>query len=173
MPLPRDTLDLVLVPLDHDLVPDPAQVSRVFDTWQQAGLLDAGTGPLRRTAGPQASALVPGGFGVVWLDRPDGMTLYANQLGGFQVRCPRCDQPMALAFSQAVTRWRAGGQDRATCPGCGHRSLVVALPLRPPGAFGRGAVVFADVGGVEAAPRALRELAPAMGPVTVVLRRRS
>ncbi|NOY25889.1 MAG: flavodoxin-dependent (E)-4-hydroxy-3-methylbut-2-enyl-diphosphate synthase, partial [Oligoflexia bacterium] len=142
MPHARDRLDLIVLPADHHLDVDARAVCSLFDRWQAAGLLAAGTGPMRRTAGPRAWALLPGGFGVVWLDRPRGLTLYANQLGGFRVLCPRCGGSLARAFGHAVEGLRRGGPDIVSCPACGHQLAASQIALSPPGALARGAVIF-------------------------------
>lgn len=172
MPVPRDILDLIIVPDDPLREVDDDAVTALFDRWQEGGMLAPGTGPLRRTAGPRAWALVPGGFELAWLDRPSGVALYANQLGGFKVMCPACQAPAALAFGRAVQAWRAGGDPTLVCGHCGDTRPVADVPLHPPGAFGRGAVIFADAQALEPGARALNALREALGPVKVVLRRR-
>lgn len=167
-------MDLIVVPSDPRLAVEQGRVVDLFDRWQDAGMLAAGTGPLRRKAGVRAWALVPGGFGVVWLDRPAGVTLYANQLGGFRVPCPACGAPLARAFGQAVQALRASAvPSPVTCTGCGHPAPLFELPLYPPGAFARGAVVFGDARALQPAVQVLGELSDILGEVRVILRRRS
>lgn len=173
MPHPRDRLDVILVPADAEAQIDARAVEALFDRWQQEGLLAPGTGPLRRTGGPRAWALLPGGFQVAWLDRPVGIQLYANQLGGFRVPCPGCGGPLALAFGQAVERWRRGEDPTVRCGSCGHAAPAAQIPLRPEGAFARGALVLSDARGLEPSPAALRAVRAVLGEVRLILRRRS
>ena len=60
-------------------------------------------------SGAALDGLVQGGFRRLWLDLPGRLTLYANQQGGYYVRCPATGQGIALAFSEAVQGWRRGG----------------------------------------------------------------
>jgi len=172
VPLPRDVLDLLLVPTDPALLPDPAAIERLFDRWQERGLLAPGTGPLRRTAGPRAWGLLPGGFGTLWLDRPPGEVLYANQQGGFRVLCPDCGANLVPAFQAAVRARREGRSERVRCA-CGLDEDVVRLPLLPPGAFARGALILGDVQGLDPVPGALVEVEGILGSVRVLARRRA
>lgn len=173
MPHARDRLDVIVVPAEPLWEVAAPPVQDLFDRWQDAGMLAPGTGGLRRTAGPRAWALMAGGFGTIWLDRPTQVTLYANQQGGFRVSCPACGAPMARPFGQAVQNWRAGGPPLVRCGACAAEHAVTEVPLNPPGAFARGAVVFGDAEGLEPAAHALKELREVLGGVRVVLRRRS
>ncbi len=173
MPLPRDILDLILVPDDPDLPPPVAGLTALLDGFVADGRLAPARRPLRHPPGPHADQLVAGGFSTLWVDLPGQRTLYANQLGGVRVDCPDCGRPLAREFGQAAERWRAGGDDTVTCPDCGLRRAVASLPLRPPGAFARVALVFADAAGVEPAAPLLEALQPLFGHTRVVLRRRS
>lgn len=172
MPFPRDALDLLLVPSDPGLLPDAAAIADLFDRWQERGLLAPGTGPLRRTAGPRAWALLPGGFGTLWLDRPPAEVLYANQQGGFRVPCPACGASLVLAFQAAVKARREGRNEPVRCA-CGLVEAVHLLPLSPPGAFARGALILGDVQGLEPVAGPLREVEFILGAVQVLARRRS
>ena len=178
MPFARDLLDVLVVPADPQAAIDAEQIGALFDRWQQAGLLGPGTGPLRRTAGPRAWGLLAGGFGTLWLDRPERMALYANQLGGFRIHCPDCGAALALAFGRAVESWRRGGDPLLRCPFCGASRPVWSVPLAPRGAFARGAVIFGDAAGrgpeaLEPTATAQHELSLVMGPIEILLRRRA
>lgn len=173
MPHARDRMDVVVVPAAPELELDRDAVVDLFDRWQDRALLASGGSELHRSAGPRAEELLPGGFGSLRLDRPAGITLYANQLGGFRVQCPACQAPLALAFGQAVQSWRAGGDPTVRCAHCGQARPAAQVPLRPPGAFARGAVIFGDVQGLQPAGPTLEALRQVLGEVKVVLRRRS
>ena len=178
MPLATDALDLIIVSSDPWIAPDPDRVAALLDDWQALGALadgpgSSGHGPLRRPAGPRAELLLPGGFGVLWLDRPEGPTLYANQLGGFRVPCPVCGAPLARPFGQAMQALRRGQVEPVRCPACGARSPLQDIALQPPGFLARGALVFGDARGLSLTPQAMAQVAQALGTdLRLVLRRR-
>lgn len=127
MPIrPTSRLDLFLVPAERSL----AAVSLVRDqirSWRAEGKIAADDGP-----GPRP--LVDGGFLRVRVDEPGGPTLYANQVGGFHVRCPACGAGLGGAF-------RPFG---ATSCVCGRTFPVEALVCRPPVAVGWASLVIVD-----------------------------
>ncbi|RME26658.1 MAG: hypothetical protein D6798_06285, partial [Deltaproteobacteria bacterium] len=133
------------MPGDPDLPPPVAGLAGLLDGFVADGRLAPARRPLRHPPGPRADQLVAGGFSTLWVDLPGQRTLYANQLGGVRVACPACGRPLAREFGRAVERWRTGGDGAVTCPACGLQRPVTALPLRPPGAFARVALVLADV----------------------------
>lgn len=161
MPFARRRLDILVVPDELERPPDRRAFEALQARWAAEGRLEASDG------------LVRGGVGGVRLDLPSSVTLYANQLGGFKVRCPVCQASLARDFSKAVQRWRTGsGGFAVDCPGCGVTCALDAVDVRPPVAFGRGAVVFVDVGSDTLADGVLDELEEVVGPrPRVVLRR--
>ena len=122
-------------------------------------------------AGDEPNGLITVGFKRLWLDDPGRMVLYANQQGGFRVSCPQKGGNIAGSFQTALTQWRTGGPRTLKCPVCGCEHPLEACTLSPPGVFGRSAVVFSDVGGVQLTGRARADLLEAIGPFHVVLRR--
>lgn len=159
MARPRRRLDLLWVPDDPDRALDPAAFEALRARWGSRGWLDGG---------PDAPA---GGFVRLWLDQPERATLYANQVGGFQVRCPAAGASVVPAFIAAVTAWRAGGARALTCPACGATHALEHLDCRPPIAIARGAVVLSDVRDAALSTAAQDELAAVTGPGRTVLRR--
>jgi hypothetical protein len=125
----------------------------------------------RGLPGPASRWLGVGAFARVHLDRPPGPVLYANRLGGFQVRCPTTDQPIVAAFQQAMTAWRGGGGRSLICPACGAPHLLDALGYRPAAAVGPWAVVAADVEAASFSEAAVADARLALGAVSVVARR--
>ncbi|MCB9676865.1 MAG: hypothetical protein H6737_17250 [Alphaproteobacteria bacterium] len=129
---PRAThrLDLHLVPGDLSEAAAEA-VEALWRAWEAQGYL-AGRGP-----GERAGALVEGGFAHARRDDPGAVVLYANQVGGFQVRCPECGSGLARSLDWAGT---------TVCPSCGGAFALEALDCRPPVARGRASLVLMDVG---------------------------
>ena len=158
MPLPSHRVELVFVPDSLTREPDAEAFAVVQAQWRAAGLLDGG-------------GLVIGGFGRVWLDRPGRLTLYANQQGGYHVRCGVTGGNLARLFSAAVQRWREGAARELRCPHCGQRHPLEEVVLSPPGAFARGGVVFTDVGGLELAAGVGAALERVLGDWREVIRR--
>jgi hypothetical protein len=121
---------------------------------------------------PSENAVIQGGFERVWLDQPGRMLLYANQQGGFRVHCPVNNDNIAGLFGRALVAWKAGAARALRCSACGEEHPLETCELRPPGAFGRSAVVFSDVEGIALSAEASEVLADTLGPVHVLLRRR-
>ena len=119
--------------------------------------------------GAATEELVIGGFRHARVERHPRPMLFANQVGGFQVRCSGCKQPLVRSFSAAVTRHRAGGGHEVTCPSCGQEAPIWSLDFRPPARFARVAVHLMDVGEARLHPAA--DLSPWLGPFEVVARR--
>ncbi|MEZ4319207.1 MAG: hypothetical protein R3F61_16955 [Myxococcota bacterium] len=90
--------------------------------------------------GARAHALVAGGFVRARKDDPGEVVLYANQVGGFQVRCPACGTGLAREFRK---------QGDTVCPSCGGAFPIDALDCRPPVALGRASLVLCDVADAE------------------------
>ncbi len=149
MPKPSRRLDLVLVSADPDRAGDP----------------DALRGLARALAGVS-------GARATRADLPDGVAFYANQQGGFRVRCPETGENLAPAFGPAMQAWRAGGPRSLVCPACGAVHPLAALDFAPLAAFGRGAVVLTDVRSAELPADARAQAEAALGgPIRVVRRR--
>lgn len=115
--------------------------------------------------------LVLGGYRRLWLDAPGRLLLYANQQGGYYVRCPETGGNIATAFTFAVESWRHGGARSMECPRCGQTHALEAVTLSPPGAFARGAVVFTDVGSLTLAEGVREQLRDVLGESREVIRR--
>ncbi len=148
-------LDLVCVPQDRSRVPDPAAFAQAMAQVDGA-----------------FATLVEGGAGTVRLDLPQGRAIYGNIAGGFRVFCPADGGAIAKPFAGAVERWKAGGPFMLSgCPSCGGDHALDAIDCRPVVAFGRGAVVFADIGGADLLPAGRAWAEALLGPVHVVLRR--
>lgn len=162
MPRASHRMDLALVLTD---APDPARFEALRQVWEARGWV-RGAAP-----GPQVDGLIEGGFKRLWLDLPGRLTLYANQQGGFRVTCPSTGGNAAAAFGRALQAWREGGPMALDCPACGHSHPLDALTLAPPGAFGRGAVIFADCAAHHPRQATLAELEDALGPLRTVSRR--
>jgi hypothetical protein len=122
-------------------------------------------------AGPNADALVPGGFAAARSESSDREALVANQQGGFSVRCPACGAVITRGFSLAVEAHRRGGERVVVCPACGAVHDLVAADVRPPAAFTRFALHLMDVMSAEIQPDALAEIVAVLGSVVVIGRR--
>ena len=160
MPFARHRLDILVVPGELKRIPDAHAFDALSARWTSEGRLPAGEG------------LVEGGVARVFLDLPRKVTLYANQLGGFRVKCPVCQEPMAREFGRAIEAWRRGGHFAVDCPACGVTCSLDAVRTRPAVAFGHGAVVFADVGSDTLAEGVLAELEAVLGEAPVQVLRR-
>ncbi len=165
MPHASHRIDMLFVPADPEAIWLPTGFEALCRTWQARQWL-SGDGP-----GPDVEALVPGGFSRVRLDEPGRMVLYANQQGGFQVRCPGTGGNIASAFGVALGAWRHGAPRVMDCPDCGVEHLLDACILRPDGAFGRVALVLGDVNAITMLAEGLQTIEEVMGPSRVVLRR--
>ena len=162
-------LDLLLLPENIDQDVDPVAFDALAAALVARGWLaprPGGLGP-----GPEATALLPGGFAALRLDRPGAPTLYANEQGGFRVPCPSCGAPLAGPLSAAVEAWRRGGPRALACPRCGWAGDLAEVQGRPPFGIARAAVIFADVGGTALSEAGEAALAPLLGAARVVLRR--
>lgn len=159
MPLPSHRLDLAIVPGGDRL--DRAAVDGLV-----ADLVGGGVFSDDGLPGPHATDLVSGGF-VRWrVDDPGRVVLYANQQGGFGVRCPACGANVVPAFNAA---WPGGSA--LTCGTCATTTALPALDFRPPAAFGPGALVLADVGAASLTVQGHARVAAALGSLRVIGRR--
>jgi hypothetical protein len=121
---PTHRLDLCVVPADPDRPVDPAAARALVAAWRAAP---------------------PAGARAVRVDLPGEVSLYANQMGGFRVRCPETGDNLVPVFGGAVRVWRAGGERRLACPACGREHALESLDYAPDAAFAMGGVVLADV----------------------------
>jgi hypothetical protein len=158
MPRASHRLDVVLVSADLEREPDAAAFEVLRSSWVASGRLSDGS-------------LVRGGFRRLWLDVPGHMALYANQQGGYYVRCPKSGGNLARIFGAAVQAWRGGGERSLVCPHCGEVHALEAVTLAPPGVFGLGAVVFSDTESVELGDDVQAQLRPVLGESLVIVRR--
>lgn len=163
MPKPSSRLDLFVVPDEVDAAPDVAALDAIG--------LAHGWWTAQGGHGPQATDLVEGGFVRRLLHADPQPRLYANQQGGFSVRCPGCDALVVRAFSAAVETWRAGGERQMTCPTCGAAFALEEASFRPDAAFARVALHLGDVGSYGLQPGAASAIASVWGPIRWIGRR--
>ena len=161
MPRPSHRVDLLFVPDNLEATPDTSAFALLKQEWRAQG----------RLVSQADNPLVIGGFGRFWLDIPGRLTLYANQQGGYYVRCPISGGNLARNFSLAVEDWRRGGVRSLACQHCGAVHALEAITLAPPGAFARGAVVFTNVGSLELSEGVREALVPVIGSGREVIRR--
>lgn len=155
-------LDLLLVPgLDVPI----ERAHEVLSALVQSGVCEPGG-----DAGPEGTAWVPGGFARIYVERPQGLTLFANRTGGFRVQCPDTAAPIVASFQQAMGRWRAGGPRTLSCPACDAIHDLDQLGFQPPAAFGTWALVTADAGSPELCAEARAQVEALIGPTRRVWR---
>lgn len=157
-PRARHRIDVLLVSEELEHEPDREAFAAVLAGWEASGRVQDGS-------------LIHGGFRRVWLDVPGYVALYANQQGGYYVRCPVTQGTVARAFSAAVQAWRAGAERQMRCPKCGQLHRLEDVVLAPPGAFARGAVVFSDAGSLDLGAGVQEELRAVLGASRVIVRR--
>ena len=154
---PSHRLDLIAV---FAVRPAADAIATLQADLKNKGIVDADYRP-----GPAEESAVEGGFARIRFDDPGDDTLYANQQGGFRVRCPVTQHNLVPEF-QAAWRLRAPLQ----CPHCQREHQMAELSASPPIAVGRYAVVFADAGSRVVRP-VMAEWLAALGPVRWVWRR--
>lgn len=165
MPRPVSRLDLFVVPDQPDRTVDDAAVRALG---QVSGWWGADGAP-----GPQAAALGTDGFRLARIERHDRAVLYANQQGGFRVRCPACATGIVPGFTRLIASWRAGGDRVVTCAACGWSGGAEDCITEPPARLATAAVHLSHVGAAHVAHDALVAIAAHWGPVVVVGRRTS
>jgi len=126
-------------------------------------IIDATGGP-----GEGADWLVPGGFRRLRIDDPGRPVLYANQVGGFRVACPRDPGNVVRAFRQALIGWKAGGPRSMNCPACGDVHALEALDYAPAAAFGRLSIAIGEVEDANPGPDVQALIARFLGPCTLI-----
>ena len=134
-PHPTHRLNAWLVPSDPEREPGNA--------------LTAGLATLQAERGETSQRwghdLLPGGWLGVRLDQPAAPHLYGNKQGGFQVRCPGCQTPVAREVPEVLARWRRGEGRQMSCPSCRETVALEALSYRPPAAPAGFAIELRDV----------------------------
>lgn len=125
----------------------------------------------RGAAAREAGRWVEGGFRSVHVDDPGRVVLYANVVGGFRVRCPRCGANLVPTFNRALAAHRAGGPRRCTCPGCHADLSLEELDFAPPAGFARMGLVTVDAQHAGLTDEARGWVEEELGPWRVVLRR--
>lgn len=99
------------------------------------------------------------------------MALYANVVGGFHVRCPRCGTNLVPTFNRALVAFRQGGPRRCVCPRCGADLALDELDFAPAAGFARLALVTVDVQRAALTEEAAALVAEELGAWRTVLRR--
>ena len=133
---PSHRLDLVIVSDDlHGALPTEELITAL----QSSGIIDEGGRP-----GANAQQLVSGGFQRIWVDIPPQMVLYANQQGGYYVRCPKNGDNVVPSFQRALRQWRAGGPRELTCEACNGVHPLEDLTYKPPAVFAKNALIIGN-----------------------------
>jgi len=159
----RSRLDLICVPEGMDTIFAHERWTDLKPTWLEAGLLDQAGAPTPR--------MVDGGAAGLRIDLPTTRVVYANQLGGFRVHCPRCGVGVASEFAHAIERARNQGAIEVFCRACQATHPMDALHTRPPIRVGRSALVLQDAGGSRLSPLGASAIREWIGAFSVVLRR--
>lgn len=157
-------LDLVV------LAPAALDPVAVGQTWWTHGV-EQGWWGADGAAAARAVELVPGGFGSARLHVERTARLWANQVGGFQVRCPRTEATIVGAFSAAMRDRTGGGDATLRCPSCGEPHTLASLDFRPPAGFARVAVELIDVRSAWLTPEAAARWAGLGDALQVIARR--
>ena len=161
MPYPSHRLDLLIVAARPDQPVDVARIHALFERW---GLNDQGRSD-------DLESIIEGGCARVWLDQPGRILLYANQTGGFRVRCPGCSTNLAGPFGVAHRGWKRGGPREVACMACQTTHALEDVVLQPPGAFSSWAIVFSAVNRTTLPPDTLMAIEDAVGEHCVIVRR--
>jgi hypothetical protein len=121
--------------------------------------------------GAAAGSLVAGGFRRWRVDRPGRTVLYANQQGGFQVRCPVDGRGLVRELSRAIADRADLDPSRRIACGCGATHRLDELTFLPDAAFGRTALVLHDAEDGRLTDSGARSVREALGPLRIILRR--
>ena len=124
-------------------------------------------GQMRRIG---AEALVVGGSAEVRAGRAGRPRFFANQQGGFRVRCPQTGAELASVFASALEEWRRGGGETLRCP-CGAEHRLAHLTFAPPAAFGDRWIEAFDAASLDLVPGAAAVIGSAWPEAVVVGRR--
>lgn len=160
MPHASQRLDLLVLPRSIEQPLPAAAEAQLLERWN----VDS------RGYSKHIDLLIEGGCARIWVDRPGRIMLYANQTGGFRVRCPQTQAIISSEFGRAHRDWKAGGPRTLPCV-CGQVHPLEACTFNPSAAFATWAIVFAAAGGVALSERAERDLIQCIGPFQAVLRR--
>ena len=140
MPFPRSCLDLIFIPVDKDFVPSYDDEKKFIEHAEKQRWIN------QHSAGIQAHQFLDGGFHSFRIERYEYPMLFANHQGGYQVRCPLCEQHIAQSFSKAISIYR---KDRTrfelTCIHCSSTHPLDRLYFRPEAGFAQFAVVVQQV----------------------------
>lgn len=165
MILPSHRLDLCIVPEDPESYPRDAMAALIAH-WAVRGIVNSAG-----WAESNANALVEGGFRRLRIDDPGRVVLYANQMGGFRVACPKREGNIVAAFRRALVASRKGEPRLLDCPACGNSHPLEALDYAPAAAFGRVCLVVSDVNDAHLTAEAVAEVSDRLGGWTLVRRR--
>lgn len=161
MPHPRHQLDLIWLPTDPDRpLPEGA-----------ASLQDLGWADERGLAGPDAGQLVEGGYAAIRIETRPRVDIWANQQGGYRVRCPDTGDNLVPAFLQALSTYRGGGERSLACPSCGATHPLESLDFAPDAGFSSWALVLRDVQAGRPVEGAVARISAVLGPVRWLVRR--
>lgn len=161
MPLASHRFDLLVLPTLLEQAVDMSAVEGLFERWA----VD------KRGRSPHAVGLISGGCKRIWIDQPGRLWLYANQMGGFRVSCPATEALISTDFGRAHRAWKQSGPRTLSCSSCGQIHPLEDCLFRPPAAFARWALVFSDAADVALTPKAVEDIATALGPTQVLIRR--
>lgn len=142
-------LNLVLVPASLERTLDEGLLESQWGDWQSQGRISG-----RGRAGPQAEAWVEDGFVLLRVDRPPGIGVYGNRVGGFHVDCPSCEKPLAGPWGKSVQVLKTGAPWALQCPNCGLQLGPNQAHTQPAAAIARFALELRDVGSARLRSRA-------------------
>lgn len=159
----RARLNLVITSVNPDHSGYEALVALVHRL-QQDGALDG-----------DGSVVVPGhlslGAARLRVERYERPQLIANQVGGFRVRCPRCDASIVPIFVAAQEAYRQGGERALRCDQCAAVVALEALRFSPPAAYGAVTLTLDDVDAATIPAELAERITRAIGPWVAIARR--
>ena len=115
--------------------------------------------------------LLKGGVAAHRVERGEGMRFWANQQGGFRVKCPVTGANLVPVFSAALAEWRKGQERALICPACTAAHDLARLNFFPAAGFGCSALVLCDVESLDWVSADREALEEVLGPFTQVARR--
>ena len=137
----------------------------LIGAWESQGFIDG------ERPGPRVEHLIQGGMIRLWLDRPGGISLFANHQGGYRVHCPHCGQCVTPAFVPVLELWRRGGRREMDCPYCDSRASLERLDFKPDAGFASWALVLSSVESLAIEGARRKEAESALGTLRPILRR--
>ena len=164
MPFPRSQVDLCIVFPDLENPKTERQIDCLLDTWKMKSWIKD---DLKQCD----IGLLEGTFQQIRIERPNQIRLYGNHQGGYRVFCPRSQQPIAAAFSAAVTQWRKGAERKMLCPACQEEHRLEMVITRPQAHFSQGAIIIRDVSSVQLSNEAKDDIKNYLGEVDFVYKR--